>query len=423
MKSLRNRLVLLLIVAIVTVVALATFAASRVLQPPLPEATVEPVARQLHFLANLIESDRQVAIALGVKLQDTPAEGVEITPMSRFLSRALEKTGTARTVVVSQAPGTPMVVASVQLGADEWVVAEISDPRPPPGRWWALGGWIFLIVLGSAAISIFAASKIIKPLQLLEDAIDRIGSDGVLAAIPETGSGEVRATAQALNKLSARLKSAMESRMRLVAAAGHDLRTPMTRMRLRAEFVPDDEEREKWFADLEELDAIADSAIRLVREEVGGDTLEAVHLDPLVHEIVDELLQLGYKVTPPSHVSLPVAVGPFALKRALRNLIINAATHGRGARIELAREGELAVVRIRDEGPGIPEELLEHVFEPFFRVDVARRKTMPGAGLGLAIAKEIIERFGGTITIANSKEPKGLIQTISLPLARDENSR
>lgn len=420
MNSLRNRLVLLLIAAIVTVVGLATFAASRVLQPPLPEATIEPVARQLHFLVNLVQKDRQDAVALGVRLQDKPAEGAEIEPMTRFLNRALEQTGPARIVVATRAVGSPTVLASVQLGADDWLVAEIPDARPPPGRWWALAGWIFLIVLGSAAVSIFAASKIFKPLQLLEDAIGRIGADGVLPIIPETGSGEVRATAQALNTLSSRLKSAMESRMRLVAAAGHDLRTPMTRMRLRAEFIPDEAEREKWFSDLEELDAIADSAIRLVKEEVGGDKLETVRLGTLVHEIVDELLQLGYKVALPSRVSLPVVVGPLAVKRALRNLIINAATHGRGAKIDLAHEGEQAVVRIRDEGPGIPEELIDHVFEPFFRVDVARRKTMPGAGLGLAIAREIIERFGGTITIANSNKPRGLVQTIKLPLAQDE---
>jgi signal transduction histidine kinase len=105
------------------------------------------------------------------------------------------------------------------------------------------------------------------------------------------------------------------------------------------------------------------------------------------------------------------------LKRALLNLIVNAATHGGGATIELAREGNEAVMRIRDKGPGIPEELIAHVFEPFFRVDAARRKSMPGAGLGLAIAKEIIERFGGTIAIANTDRPKGLIQTVRLPLS------
>jgi signal transduction histidine kinase len=420
MKSLRNRLVLLLIVAIVTVVGLATFAASRALQPPLPEATMEPVARQLHFLASLVERDRQDAVAIGVKLQDRPAQGVELEPMSHFLGRALERTGAARPAVVVQTPGTPLIVASIQLGADDWLVSEIPDLRPGSGGWWALAGWIVLIVLGSTAISIFATSKIIKPLELLEDAVGRIGPDGMLPFIPETGSGEVRATAQALNNLSARLKSAMESRMRLVAAAGHDLRTPMTRMRLRAEFVSDETEREKWFADLEELDKIADSAIRLVREEAGNDSRETIRLGPLVHDIVEELDQLGYKVAPPSLASLPVAAGPLALKRALRNLIINAATHGRGAKVGLDRDGDFAVVTIRDEGPGIPEELIDQVFEPFFRVDAGRRKTMPGAGLGLAIAKEIIERFGGTITIANSTKPKGLVQTVRLPLTSCE---
>jgi signal transduction histidine kinase len=421
MKSLRNRLVLLLIVAIVTVVGLATFAASRALQPPLPEATIEPVARQLHFMADLVEKHRQDAVALGVKLQDKPASGVEVDLMSRFLGRALERTGKPTNAVVTQASGTsPTVIASVELGANDWLVAEIPDLRPAPGGWWVLAGWIGLIVLGSTAVSIFAASKIIKPLELLEDAVGRIGADGVLPPIPETGSGEVRATAHALNTLSSRLKSAMESRMRLVAAAGHDLRTPMTRMRLRAEFVADDQEREKWFADLEELDAIADSAIRLVREEVGDDNRETVRLGPLIHKIVDELVQLGYSVKPPSLVSLPVAAGPMALKRALRNLIINAATHGKSARVSLDRDGDDALVTIRDEGPGIPEELIEHVFEPFFRVDKGRRKTMPGAGLGLAIAREIIERLGGTIAIANCDRPKGLVQTVRLPLVTGE---
>lgn len=423
MKSLRNRLVLLLIVAIVTVVGLATFAASRALRPPLPEATMEVVAHQVHFLTGLVERDRQEAVALGIDLRDRPAEGSEIEGMSRFLTRALGKTGTARTALITQAPDSPMVVASVELGADDWLVTEIPDLRPPPDAWWVLAGWMVLIVIGSTAISIFAASKITRPLRLLEDAAGRIGADGVLPPIPETGSGEVRATAQALNTLSSRLKTAMESRMRLVAAAGHDLRTPMTRMRLRAEFIADDEEREKWLADLEELDAIADSAIRLVREEAGDDSRETVRLGPLVLDIVDELSQLGYKVNPPSRASLPVTAGPLALKRALRNLIINAATHGGGATIDLTSEGGEAVVRIRDRGPGIPEDLIAHVFEPFFRVDAARRKTMPGAGLGLAIAKEIIERFGGSIAIANSAKPKGLMQTVRLPLTPDKAGR
>jgi len=244
--------------------------------------------------------------------------------------------------------------------------------------------------------------------------VDRIGPDGILEHIPETGTGEVRTAARALNRLSAQLKQAMESRMRLVAAAGHDLRTPMTRMRLRAEFIEDDAERAKWLSDLEELDMIADSAIRLVREEVGVDGAEPIRLDRLLRQIASELRALDQKVELGELPPLTVHAGPIALKRALRNLIANAATHGGGARVALERQGDSIAIRIEDDGPGVPPELLARIFEPFFRVDQARRKSFPGAGLGLAIAREIVERYGGKIAIRNRK-PHGLEQICSFP--------
>jgi signal transduction histidine kinase len=376
---------------------------------------MEPLARQLHLLARLVESDRAAAVAAGANVQPAPAAGIADDGLSRFLSRALERTGPPRTAIVSHREGSPVLAASVSLPGGEWLVADIPDLGPPRGGGLALAGWAVLIVIGSTAVALYAASRITRPLRLLEDAAGRIGGDGLLPHIPETGSGEIRATAKALNQLSARLKAAMDSRMRLVAAAGHDLRTPMTRMRLRAEFIADDEEREKWLADLHELDAIADSAIRLVREEAGGEGAETLRLDALLQETVAELKALGYAVTLAAAEPVTVHAGPVALKRALRNLIINAATHGGGATISLAPGGGEAVLTITDEGPGIPQELIGQAFEPFFRIDPARRKTVPGAGLGLAIAREIVERFGGTIAIAN-RQPHGLAQTVRLPL-------
>ncbi|MFD2815247.1 ATP-binding protein [Paracoccus aerius] len=253
-----------------------------------------------------------------------------------------------------------------------------------------------------------------RPLRILEGAVDRIGRDGVLVPIPETGLPETQATARALNHLSARLKSAMESRMRLVAAAGHDLRTPMTRMRLRAEFVEDDAEREKWLADLAELDAIADSAIRLVRDQVTQGEAQDLRLDRLVGEIVAELRALNYLVTLGPLAALVASADPLSLKRAIRNLVINAATHGKAARVRLRHDGEGAELVIEDDGPGIPEALMERAFEPFFRVDKGRRKALPGAGLGMAIARQILDQLGGRIALANI-QPRGLRQTVTLP--------
>jgi len=376
---------------------------------------MEPLARQLHVLTRLAGNDREAALGAGVVVASAPASGIEEGRMSRFLMRALEKTGAAHAAVITRSPDSPILTASVDIGGGEWLISDIPDLRAPPGGAWVLAGWIVLIVAGSTAIALYAATRITKPLELLENAARSIGSDGLIAHVPETGSGEIRATARALNLLSTRLKSAVESRMRLVAAAGHDLRTPMTRMRLRAEFVEDDAERGKWLADLEELDAIADSAIRLVREETGSGTSETVKLDELVHDISVELRELGYTVTLHTLEPVEVAAKPLALKRAIRNLVLNAATHGGGATLAVARHKETAVVTISDDGPGIPGELVGQVFEPFFRVDLARRKTLPGAGLGLAIAREIIGRFNGTVTIAN-RSPTGLLQTIKLPV-------
>lgn len=302
---------------------------------------------------------------------------------------------------------------SVDLG-DRWAILPLPDLRPPKGGWRIFGAWMALILTGATAVSLIAATRITGPLRILESAVDRIGRDGVLVPIPETGLPETQATARALNHLSSRLKSAMESRMRLVAAAGHDLRTPMTRMRLRAEFVEDDSEREKWLADLAELDGIADSAIRLVRDEVTRADARDLRLDRLVEDVTGELRALGYRVTLRSLAPATVVAEPLSLKRAVRNLVINAATHGQAARVSLAQGGGQAELVIEDEGPGIPEPLMERAFEPFFRVDEARRKALPGAGLGMAIARQIIDQLGGQVTLANMR-PKGLRQRVVLP--------
>jgi signal transduction histidine kinase len=290
---------------------------------------------------------------------------------------------------------------------------------PPQGApWRGLARWLLLITFGATAIAVFVANRMVRPLALLESAVESVGPDGALPALPERGPAEVRATAKALNSLSARLKRAMESRMRLVAAAGHDLRTPITRMRLRAEFVEDEEERARWLTDLDELERIADSAILLVREESGSAPPELIHLDELVGSIGAELRDQNLDVTEIAVEPVKVRAGRLTLNRALRNLIINAATHGMRARVEVGASNGVARIVIEDDGPGIPREFLDQVFEPFFRTDPARRQDIRGAGLGLTIAKEIVQRAGGTISISNGASG-GLRQVVELPRAAD----
>ena len=408
MNSLRRRLILLLVISIVGVVGLATAAVISVRGggPP-PELTVPWVAEQMELVMRLLPGP--LPDVLRVEFTDHPAGGKVAGPQTAMLGDILRRRGFDVAAIVSDRVDEPGQIASVRLPDGRWAIMQVPHIDPPNHEWLILAGWISLIVAGATAVSVYFTSVLIRPLEMLEATVSKIGSDGVLAAVPEVGSAEVKATAHALNQLSSRLRTAMESRMRLVAAAGHDLRTPMTRMRLRAEFL--DDERDKWLHDLDELDRIADSAIRLVREEVNQDAVEPVELDRIVRDIATEMVSLGHVVAIGHLDAASVRAGALGLRRALRNLIINAATHGKACRIDLAVADGRAVLTISDHGPGIPQELLNKAFEPFFRVDPGRLQSIPGAGLGLAIAKEIIERYGGTVTLEN-RRGGGLAQTV-----------
>jgi signal transduction histidine kinase len=315
----------------------------------------------------------------------------------------LRTRGFSADLAVTELTALSWPVASLDLGNGRWLVVPIAIPPPPENASLILGGWMLLVATGTTLAAIVAAYSMTRPLALVEKALAGLTLDGELPHLQETGPAEVRSTARAVNLLSARLKIAMESRMRLVAAAGHDLRTPLTRLRLRAEFL-DEEERRQWLTDLSELDHIADSAIRLVREEVDESALEEVRLDALTEEIAVELKDMNLKAAVMSVELVSVRGRPLSLKRAFRNLMINAATHGGGATVSVRKCQHSALLLIEDDGPGIPEDLLQRAYEPFFRIDPARRASVPGAGLGLAIAREIITRNKGVLEITNRPE-------------------
>ena len=411
MNTLRAKIALLLVVAIVSVVGLLTVMLFYVLGPPKRVHSLDPIAQQVETLIRVVEDGSSV-----ISLVEKPAPGLLHQGVTQRLRDALSARGLNLAVTVTRSGrGAPLVV-SIPIEGRGWILLPISDLPPQGVPWWVLVRWLLLIAFGATAIAVFVANRMVRPLVLLENAVASVGPDGMLPTLPERGPGEVRATAKALNSLSSRLKRAMESRMRLVAAAGHDMRTPITRMRLRAEFVEDEEDRTRWLADLDELERIADSAILLVREESGLASPETIRLDKLVQSIGDELREQNLDVTNTRVEPVTVCASRLKLNRALRNLIINAATHGTRARVEVANSGGTARILIEDDGPGIPPELLDQVFEPFFRAAPARRQDIPGAGLGLTIAREIIQRAGGTISISNCAKG-GLKQVVELPTA------
>jgi signal transduction histidine kinase len=408
-NTLRVKIAVLLVVAIVSVVGLLTGVMLSLLGPPPPQRTTEPVAEQVEMLARMAKHDTSA-----ISLVPQPATGHVHENATQRLRSALTARGLDLPVTVSRDGRDAPLVVSIPLGLQGWLLMPISDMPRQGTPWPVLFKWLALITVGATAIAVFAAHRMVQPLVLLESAVESVGPDAILPLLPERGPAEVRATARALNSLSSRLRKAIESRMRLVAAAGHDLRTPITRMRLRAEFVEDEDERALWLSDLDELERIADSAILLVREESGKASPETIRLDELVADIAAELKDQKLDVAITKAERVTVRASRLALSRALRNLIINAATHGRRARVRVdGTAHSTAQVIIEDEGPGIPPALLGQVFEPFFRVDPGRRQNVPGAGLGLTIAREIVQRAGGDIKITN-RAKRGLIQIVEL---------
>ena len=410
MNTLRVKIALLLVVAIVSVVFLLTIMLFWVLGPPRRVHSLDPVALQIETLLRVVEDGSNV-----ISLVPSPAAGFRYEGATQRLRDALTMRGLDLPVTVTRSGRSAPLIVSIPIKG-QYLLLPIPDLPPQGVPWWVLVRWLVLIAVGATAIAVFVANRMVKPLVFLDNAVESVGPDGMLPTLPEKGPGEVRATAKALNSLSSRLQRAMESRMRLVAAAGHDMRTPITRMRLRAEFVEDEEERTRWLADLDELERIADSAILLVREESGLASPEAIRVDELVETIGDELREQNLDVTNTRVEPVTVCASRLKLNRALRNVIINAATHGVRARVEVANSGGMARILIEDDGPGIPPELLGPVFEPFFRAAPARRQDIPGAGLGLTIAREIIQRAGGTISISNRADG-GLKQVVELPVA------
>lgn len=437
MKSLRAKILALLIGAMMLVIVIASGLAFLLHQPDEFDMAIDSLAAQTALILELKAraatpstrtSDADGSFPMDGRDQaegggpraksgfrDAPLEGRTLDGPSQHWRQILRRHGVDRTasVVVEPKDGSNPVVM-VPDGPGSWLIVPIMIP-PPRNLPQMIAAWLLVVCVGMTAVVIVAVGRITRPLALVERAISDVGADGELPVLPETGPTEIRSTARIINRLSSRLKSAMESRMRLVAAAGHDFRTPLTRMRLRAEFLCD-EDREAWLADLDELDRIADSAIRLVQEEAGGGAKQVCRLDVLLNEIVAELKALRLDVAVAVMEPVVVCGGALSLKRALRNLMINGATHGGGCRVTLSVEGDSARIIIEDRGPGIPDSLLHRACEPFFRVDGARRSPVPGAGLGLAIAREIIARSSGELKLSN-RLGGGLSQEVRIPMA------
>jgi signal transduction histidine kinase len=429
----RTFLVLLLGLFAVQVIALTIHAFDRVEVQRAQQAR-EAVGRTGALWRTLMMADpaRRDAIARGFDLPEgmtasvdprplAPERGLLPDPMGDRLAQGLARIGgpphmRPREVLVGGEPRR-VVTASLRLPDGPWLNV---TARPPPPRPWSSPGFLAALALMTAAVaalSFWAVRRTTRPIRDLADAAERLGRDVNAPRLPETGPAEVAQAAAAFNTMAQRISRFVADRTTMLAAIGHDLRTPITRLRLRAEFVEDEATRAKILADLDEMERMVSGTLAFARDEAAAEPMGRLDLAALLRTIADEANDVAgeevVSVAAPEH--LAVEARPLALKRALANLVGNAVAYAGRCVVRLTGP-EKGVVRIdvEDEGPGIPEEELERVFQPFHRVEPSRSRETGGTGLGLPIARTIMRGHGGDVTITN-RSPSGLMATATLP--------
>jgi signal transduction histidine kinase len=271
---------------------------------------------------------------------------------------------------------------------------------------------IAIVFFVTAIFSIAAVRLAVQPVRMLADAADKLSRNINEPPLAESGAEEIRAAARAFNRMQNRLRRHVNGRALAFAAMSHDMRTPLTRMRLRLESL-DPKSRAKLSGDLDEIEALTRSVLDMARTLAPEEEMTRLELTGLVDSIAENYAAMGQQISIRGACG-PVQGRPHALRRALTNLLDNAFKYGSEVGIVVEERPDHAIVTICDRGPGIPAEAMEKVTMPFFRVENSRSRSTGGAGLGLAIAKDIVEGHGGELELRN-RDGSGLQAIVRLP--------
>lgn len=271
-----------------------------------------------------------------------------------------------------------------------------------------------MLALGAALLAFYLARSAAAPLHHLSRAATELGRDLDRQPLTESGPAEVAAAAQAFNAMQKRIKGHLAERTHMLAAITHDLQTPITRLRLRLEKVADAELRERLISDLAAMQALIREGLDLARSSESAEQRARLDLDSLLQSLVEDEADAGREVSFTGGCGCDVQVQPGALKRCVSNLMDNAIAYGGSAEVSAERSGKDVVVRVRDHGPGLPEDQLEAVFDPLVRLETSRSRETGGAGLGLTIARTLAEKNGGSLHLRNHPDG-GAEAVLTLP--------
>jgi signal transduction histidine kinase len=373
-----------------------------------PPGALSPLVRLIDAAApqvrpGLVASIRQAFPRLDIALADAAPDGSGAVPLDHLAS-------------VGGLPSGPI---AIRLADGGLVTARVSAPPPLPPPLAPVSATILSLAIIMTLLGLWAARALTAPLRAFAAAAEAFRPDARIAPLPETGPHEIRTAAIALNRMRERIKRLVDDRTRMLAAVGHDLRTPITRLRLRSELIDNPLMRAQMLDDLAQMNEMIEQVLMFLREGRSQEDATVIDLATSLQMLCDQFADTGRDVTyqGPDHVTM--RGHPVALHRAVTNLIDNAIRYGESALVRLTAEPGAVVIAVEDDGPGIPDGQKDAMLEPFVRGDAARRMDgHVGFGLGLSIARAVVTAHGGTLALLD-RRPTGLVAKIELPAGRE----
>ncbi|WP_339499418.1 sensor histidine kinase [Pseudomonas canadensis] len=303
----------------------------------------------------------------------------------------------------------------VQLADRSWLMFSA------PSRSWGLDDGarslivVLLVLISTALVTLVATRRLARPLQHFTQGARRFGADFRAPPIEPVGPHEIRQAILAFNSMQAQLRHFIQDRTQMLAAISHDLRAPLTRLRLRGEFIEDVDQQQKLFRDVDEMQAMINTALEFFRDDARLEQATQLDLAELLQTLIDDYRDQAIDLTFRGPPRLVYFGRPLGLKRVMTNLMDNAIHYGTAPEIELQQKNGEVVVRVLDRGPGIPVEHREQVFLPFYRLEGSRNKSTGGVGLGLSTARAIVLEHGGNLTLAE-RQGGGVEAVVVLPV-------
>ncbi len=370
---------------------------------PVSGFSVGPVARVAEGV--MVAHDAEIAAMLARRLRiEVDRVRMQLVDSDDSLVRYLPWRATVKTLLVS-----------IRLDDGQWLNGQTRVHMPDAPFWLQIGLLQFVIALITILVTVgLGLRPLIRPVMILADAAERAGRGTAVGPLPERGPRELRMMTASFNAMQARLRVFVEDRTRMLGAISHDLRTPLSSLWLRAELVEDVELREAMVRTLAEMRDMVEATLAFSRDDATGES-GSMDLAQLARAITEDQRAFGRDVSLSVPASLPFHGRSIALKRALENLVENAVRYGERARLTIVSGTDAVRICVDDDGPGLPSDRIEDMFQPFVRLEDSRSMQTGGTGLGLAIARSAVREHGGELILSNRQE-RGLRAEITLPL-------